>query len=57
LCRADAVIAEILKFLENPQTERTDEVLGRPAFDPQGSPVPDKSGNITASTYHRLSEN
>ena len=36
--------------------ERMTEILGSPAFDPHGSPIPDKNGNIVLDNYPRLSE-
>ena len=36
--------------------ERMNEILGNPAFDPHGSPIPDRNGNISSNKYLRLSE-
>jgi DtxR family Mn-dependent transcriptional regulator len=50
-------IAEEMEHVDSEALfERMDEVLGRPAFDPHGSPIPDKNGNIASSHYLRLSE-
>ncbi len=35
---------------------RMNELLGNPAFDPHGSPIPDKNGNISCDNYLKLSE-
>lgn len=34
--------------------DRMDELLGFPAVDPHGSPIPDKNGHITRPEYRRL---
>ena len=36
--------------------ERMNEILGNPALDPHGSPIPDRNGNISSNKYLRLSE-
>jgi DtxR family transcriptional regulator, Mn-dependent transcriptional regulator len=36
--------------------DRMDELLGHPALDPHGSPIPDKNGKINWLSYHKLSE-
>ncbi len=36
--------------------ERMDEMLGFPKFDPHGSPIPDKNGNISEEHKIRLSD-
>ncbi|MFM1932395.1 MAG: hypothetical protein RL226_1698 [Bacteroidota bacterium] len=36
--------------------DRMDALLGHPAFDPHGSPIPDKQGNVSPPHYFPLSE-
>jgi DtxR family Mn-dependent transcriptional regulator len=36
--------------------ERMNEILGSPASDPHGSPIPDRNGNIFSNNYLKLSE-
>ncbi len=36
--------------------ERIDAVLGYPAFDPHGSPIPDKNGSVVQENHRQLSE-
>ena len=36
--------------------ERMDELLGHPKFDPHGSPIPDKSGNVSEEIKLRLTD-
>lgn len=36
--------------------EKIDSYLGRPAFDPHGSPIPDREGNVRPRTLVRLVE-
>ena len=44
------VLAEELEHINSDRlTDRIDEFLGYPKFDPHGDPIPDKSGNIA---YH-----
>ncbi|MEL6141765.1 MAG: metal-dependent transcriptional regulator, partial [Bacteroidota bacterium] len=51
-------IAEQMEHLQAPAFfERMDEILGRPAIDPHGSPIPGKDGEIAHHhAYRRLSE-
>lgn len=42
------VIAEQLEHIKSPEmTERLDQFLGHPKYDPHGDPIPDKEGNYT----------
>lgn len=36
--------------------DRIDDMLGRPAFDPHGHPIPTAEGTIAPQTLHRLTE-
>lgn len=36
--------------------EKMDELLGYPKFDPHGSPIPDKNGNMAWIAYQKLSD-
>ena len=36
--------------------QRMDEMLRFPVFDPHGSPIPDKAGNMVTPTYQLLSQ-
>lgn len=36
--------------------QRMDELLGFPVFDPHGSPIPDKAGNMVTPSYPLLSQ-
>ena len=53
-------VHDIAEEMEHIQSEdlfdRMDELLGNPKFDPHGSPIPDKEGNITRRDYSKLSE-
>ena len=50
-------IAEEMEHVESEILfERMNEILGSPAFDPHGSPIPDRNGNIVLDNYPRLSE-
>jgi DtxR family Mn-dependent transcriptional regulator len=50
-------IAEQVEHIRAPRFfEKMDEVLGFPKFDPHGSPIPDREGKITATSYIKLSE-
>jgi len=50
-------IAEEMEHLNsNVLFERMDEMLGYPAVDPHGSPIPNKKGEIIKNNYLKLSE-
>ena len=53
-------VHDIAEEIEHVQSEvlfeRMYEMLGRPATDPHGSPIPDKSGHTNWPAYLRLSE-
>lgn len=50
-------IAEQIEHLESPLFfDKMDELLGHPAFDPHGSPIPDKSGKIPELKGQLLSD-
>lgn len=50
-------IAEELEHLNSENLfDRMDELLGFPAIDPHGSPIPDKNGNIVKHTYKVLAD-
>ena len=51
-------IAEQIEHIDSPAFfERMDELLGAPDFDPHGSPIPDRHGNLVEdSSRERLSE-
>lgn len=49
-------IAEQIEHIQSPVFfEKMDELLGYPKFDPHGSPIPDKEGNMDLKEYHKLS--
>ncbi|NJB85066.1 DtxR family Mn-dependent transcriptional regulator [Lewinella marina] len=49
-------IAEQIEHIDSPALfERMDQLLGSPDFDPHGSPIPDRQGNISARIGQRLS--
>jgi DtxR family transcriptional regulator, Mn-dependent transcriptional regulator len=53
----DAVheIAEQVEHIQSPEFfEKMDELLGYPKFDPHGSPIPDKEGNMEWKSYEKL---
>lgn len=50
-------IAEEMEHLNSEELfDRMDLILGNPAVDPHGSPIPDKSGNIKRKVYQKLSD-
>jgi DtxR family Mn-dependent transcriptional regulator len=50
-------IAEEMEHIDSEALfERMDEMLGRPAVDPHGSPIPDQHGVILQPAYLKLSE-
>lgn len=50
-------IAEQIEHVKSPIFfNKMDEILGRPSFDPHGSPIPDQNGNIQGKQYVKLSE-
>lgn len=50
-------IAEQIEHIDSPAFfERMDELLGSPDFDPHGSPIPDREGNLHSRNRERLSE-
>ena len=50
-------IAEELEHIKSESFfDRMDEILGFPASDPHGSPIPDKNGNFNNPTYKKLTE-
>ena len=50
-------IAEQIEHIDSPAFfERMDELLGAPDFDPHGSPIPDRQGNVPENDRERLSE-
>lgn len=53
-------VHEIAEQVEHIQSslffKKMDELLGHPTFDPHGSPIPDKNGNIENPSYTQLSE-
>jgi len=50
-------IAEQVEHIHSPLFfEKMDELLGYPKFDPHGSPIPDKSGNMERRAYLKLSD-
>lgn len=50
-------IAEHIEHLKSPLFfDRLDEILGFPAHDPHGSPIPDKKGNIQSRELKKLTE-
>ena len=45
-------IAEQMEHIDSEKLfSRMDEMLGHPAFDPHGSPIPDESGNVLEQQY------
>ncbi len=49
-------IAEQIEHLKSQKFfDRMDELLGFPALDPHGSPIPDKEGNMVLPEYSKLS--
>ena len=49
-------IAEQMEHIHAPKLfAKMDEVMGFPAFDPHGSPIPDVNGKITGVEYQKLS--
>jgi DtxR family Mn-dependent transcriptional regulator len=53
----DAVheIAEQVEHIQAPEFfEKMDELLGFPKFDPHGSPIPDKEGNMEWKSFEKL---
>ena len=50
-------IAEQIEHIDSPAFfERMDALLGAPDFDPHGSPIPDRHGNVPDNARERLSE-
>jgi len=53
-------VHEIAEQVEHVKSEaffdRIDELLGYPKFDPHGSPIPDKNGNVERPELSKLSE-
>ncbi|MEM6807330.1 MAG: metal-dependent transcriptional regulator [Bacteroidota bacterium] len=53
-------VHEIAEQVEHINSEklfaRMDEMLGRPSFDPHGSPIPDEKGEILEQKYFSLSD-
>ncbi len=50
-------IAEEMEHIDSEKLfDRMDELLGFPAIDPHGSPIPDKNGRIVANDYLKLSD-
>lgn len=50
-------IAEQIEHIKSPLFfEKMDALLGYPKFDPHGSPIPDKNGNVIATAYVPLSQ-
>lgn len=50
-------IAEQIEHIQSPLFfEKMDELLEYPKFDPHGSPIPDKDGNMDWKEYHKLSD-
>jgi DtxR family Mn-dependent transcriptional regulator len=50
-------IAEEMEHLNSPAFfDRMDQILGNPAIDPHGSPIPDKDGVLYRNNYPRLSD-
>lgn len=49
-------IAEQIEHIKSPLFfEKMDALLGYPKFDPHGSPIPDKNGEVTETAYVSLS--
>lgn len=53
-------VHDIAEEMEHVEAEilfdRMNDILGNPAFDPHGSPIPDKDGNVLLRPYLSLSE-
>ena len=50
-------IAEQIEHIQSPLFfEKMDALLGYPRFDPHGSPIPDKNGNVAQTAYVPLSQ-
>jgi DtxR family Mn-dependent transcriptional regulator len=50
-------IAEQLEHIQSPELFiKIDELLGFPKFDPHGSPIPDKNGQMFCKAYKKLSD-
>jgi len=50
-------IAEQVEHIQSPVFfEKMNELLGFPTFDPHGSPIPDKNGEMAHVEYHKLSD-
>lgn len=50
-------IAEQLEHISSPElTDKLDQFLGHPKFDPHGDPIPDRNGNISHQQSCRLSD-
>src|SRR5690554_6025851 len=50
-------IAEQLEHVKSPKFfEKMDEILGYPALDPHGSPIPDKKGNLQTGGHKKITE-
>lgn len=50
-------IAEQIEHVKAPSFfEKMDQMLGRPKFDPHGSPIPDKEGKLEWKQFSKLSE-
>lgn len=50
-------IAEQVEHISSPRFfEKMDELMGYPKFDPHGSPIPDKNGQIDNIAYQKLTE-
>lgn len=50
-------IAEQIEHVKSPGFfNRMDELMGHPAFDPHGSPIPDPEGNLAPTDRQRLSD-
>ncbi len=50
-------IAEQIEHIKSPLFfEKMDALLGHPQFDPHGSPIPDKHGNVVETAYLPLSK-
>lgn len=50
-------IAEQIEHIHSPKFfEKMDELLGFRKFDPHGSPIPDKNGNMSWKEYDKLSD-
>jgi len=50
-------IAEQIEHIQAPELfEKMDQMLGFPAIDPHGSPIPDKNGKLVWPAYTKLSD-